>query len=187
MGTEAADLGLPEAHCDLGRLYMDGEGVKRNTCKALRHFAAAAKGGHPDARFGLGYWERMLCRMDKALKHFTIAAKMGDEQSLNAIKEMHVKNNASKDHYREALFGYREATNAMKSEQRRKALGSREQRYASLDEVIAKDNSERERARAEAQAERVAAELLQEMDLEDSTAQSKEHGSGSSKKGKKKK
>ena len=45
--TEAADRGLPEAHYSLGRSYQIREGVERDIDKALRHYAAAAKGGHP--------------------------------------------------------------------------------------------------------------------------------------------
>ena len=95
--TEAADHGSLEAQDSLGHSYENGEGVERDMDKALRHFAVAAKGGEPHARFRLGCWERGQCRIDTALKHFMIAAKMGDEKSLNAIKAMHVKNNASLD------------------------------------------------------------------------------------------
>ena len=50
-----------------------------------------------------------------------ISAKMGDEMSLNSIKEMFKEGDASKAQYAEALIGYRDALEEMKSPQREEA------------------------------------------------------------------
>ena len=50
-----------------------------------------------------------------------ISAKMGYEVSLKAIKEMFVKGVATKGQYAEALRGYGDAAEEMKSHQREEA------------------------------------------------------------------
>ena len=50
-----------------------------------------------------------------------ISAKMGYEDSLNAIKAMFKAGLATKEQYAEALLGYRDAVEEMKSPQREEA------------------------------------------------------------------
>ncbi|EJK74454.1 hypothetical protein THAOC_03866, partial [Thalassiosira oceanica] len=56
-----------------------------------------------------------------AVQHFMISAKMGNESSLNEIKQMFLKGNATKAHYAEALRGYGDAAEEMRSHQREEA------------------------------------------------------------------
>ena len=56
-----------------------------------------------------------------ALQHLMISVKMGFEESLNDIKEMFKKGHATKAQYAEALLGYRDAVEEMKSPQREEA------------------------------------------------------------------
>jgi len=53
-----------------------------------------------------------------AVQHFMISAKMGLEFSLNEIKKMFMKGQATKAYYAEALRGYQDAMEQMKSPQR---------------------------------------------------------------------
>ena len=50
-----------------------------------------------------------------------ISAKMGDESSLNFIKKRFMDGNATKAQYAEALRGYGDAVEEMKSHQREEA------------------------------------------------------------------
>ena len=50
-----------------------------------------------------------------------ISAKMGNEKSLNRIKEMFKEGHATKAQYAEALLEYRDAVEEMKSPQREEA------------------------------------------------------------------
>ena len=56
-----------------------------------------------------------------AVQHWMIAAKMGHEDSLNYIKTMFKGGLATKAQYAEALLGYRDAVEEMKSTQREEA------------------------------------------------------------------
>ncbi|EJK71023.1 hypothetical protein THAOC_07572, partial [Thalassiosira oceanica] len=56
-----------------------------------------------------------------AVQHWMISAKMGDEGSLNEIKEMFKKGHASKAQYAEALIGYRDAVEETRIPQREEA------------------------------------------------------------------
>ena len=56
-----------------------------------------------------------------ALQHWMISAKMGREKSLNNIKSMFKEGHATKAQYAEALRGYRDAVEEMKSPQREEA------------------------------------------------------------------
>jgi len=58
---------------------------------------------------------------DLAARHWMIAAKMGHEDSLNYIKTMFKGGLATKAQYAEALLGYRDAVEEMKSTQREEA------------------------------------------------------------------
>ena len=50
-----------------------------------------------------------------------ISAKMGDQGTLNAIKDMFMKGHATKVQYAEALMGYQKALEEAKSPQREEA------------------------------------------------------------------
>ena len=50
----AAELGVKDAHFNLGCLYDKGTDVEKDTAKAFRHYEAAAMCGHVYARYNLG-------------------------------------------------------------------------------------------------------------------------------------
>ena len=58
---------------------------------------------------------------DRAVPHLLISAKMGYEKSLDAIKATFHGGQATKAQYAEALKGYQEAVQEMKSPQRDEA------------------------------------------------------------------
>ena len=82
----AAELGVKDAHCDLGFIYADGTYVEKDMAKAFRQFEEAALCGHVLARHNLGCMEGMAGNHDLALQHWMISATLGQEESLNAVK-----------------------------------------------------------------------------------------------------
>ncbi|EJK71872.1 hypothetical protein THAOC_06647, partial [Thalassiosira oceanica] len=121
----AAELGVLEAHYNLGVLYANGADVEKDTSKAIRHYEAAAMSGHNFARHNLGCREYNTGKYDLALQHWMISAKLGDEGSLNYVKRLFMAGLATKADYAAALRGYQNAIKEMSSPDRdeAKALG----------------------------------------------------------------
>ena len=111
----AAELGSSRAHYSLGYAYLCGLGVAADDERARHHYELAAAEGNVHARHSLGDMEYKDGNADAALGHWMISAKMGDKESLDVIRRMHAHNLATKDQYAEALFGYRDASDEMKS------------------------------------------------------------------------
>ena len=119
--TEAADLGSIDAHCQLGHVHYTGIGVKQDKSKGICHWQQAAMQGHVECRYNLGCAEYKAGNYKLALQHYMISAKMGYEKSLNCIKQMFKDGHATKAQYTEALLGYQDAVEEMKSPQREEA------------------------------------------------------------------
>ncbi|EJK58157.1 hypothetical protein THAOC_21739 [Thalassiosira oceanica] len=119
--TEAADLGSIDAHYQLGCVYCTNEGAKEDKPRGIRHWKQAAIKGHSLSRHNLGCVEHQKGNYQIAVQHWMISAKMGHERSLNFIKEMFKEGCTTKAQYAEALLGYRDAVEEMKSPQREEA------------------------------------------------------------------
>jgi tetratricopeptide (TPR) repeat protein len=119
--TKAAELGDARAHFCLGTLYFEGLGVEKDMTKEVYHLEQAAIGGHPNARGCLAIREMENGRFERAAKHFIIAANLGDEKSLQEVKDLFVKGVVRKEEYAAALRGYQAAVGATKSPEREKA------------------------------------------------------------------
>ncbi|EJK59611.1 hypothetical protein THAOC_20135 [Thalassiosira oceanica] len=119
--TEAAELGSVEAHYSLGIEYYYGDGVQEDKPRGVRHWQEAAMEGHVQSRHNIGAVECNNGNYDLAVQHWMISAKMGYETSLNAIKEVFMKGQATKAQYAEALRGFGDAAEEMKSHQREEA------------------------------------------------------------------
>ncbi|EJK56197.1 hypothetical protein THAOC_23965, partial [Thalassiosira oceanica] len=117
----ATELGVKEAHYNLGILYMMGTDVEKDMAKAIRHFEAAAMGGHVPARHNLGCMEYNAGNTAIALQHWMIAAKLGHEKSLNNVKISFMDGLATKADYAAALRGYQKAIDEMSSLDREEA------------------------------------------------------------------
>ena len=119
--TKAAELGSLEACYNLGLVYYTGNGVEEDKPRGIRHWQQAAMKGDVESRHSLGIVEDNNGNYELALQHWMISAKMGFEGSLNAIKKMFKEGQANKAQYAEALLGYRDAVEEMKSPQREEA------------------------------------------------------------------
>ena len=127
--TKATELGDADAHCLLGGLYFKGEGVEKDTKKAVYHWEQAAIGGHPGARGILGFHEKTKGRMERAAKHYTIGANLGHAISLEFIKDLVEAEIVSKEDYAAALRGYQAAVDAAKSPEREEAEEAKNGNY----------------------------------------------------------
>ena len=85
------------------------------------HYEVAAIGGHSSARHNLGVFECEGGRFDRALRHYMISAKMGHEISLKYILKLHTMGHATKHDYAQALLGYQNITEEMRSDERDEA------------------------------------------------------------------
>lgn len=54
--TKATELGDLQAHYTLSVMYQQGLGIEKDKKKELHHLEQAAIGGHPAARFNLGFY-----------------------------------------------------------------------------------------------------------------------------------
>ena len=118
----AAELGVKDAHYNLGVMYANGEGVEKDMDKAFRHYEAAAMRGHVSVRYNLGCEDYNAEHYDLALQHFLISAKLGHQDSLNEVKDLFMKGLATKDDYSAALRGYQNAVEEMSSPDRDEAI-----------------------------------------------------------------
>ncbi|EJK64283.1 hypothetical protein THAOC_14996, partial [Thalassiosira oceanica] len=120
--TDAAELGSVDAHYQLGVTYYYGVGVEEDKPRGVRHWQEAAMKGDVPSRHNLGADEfHNNGNHELAVQHWMISAKMGDEDSLNDIKDMFMEGRATKAQYAEALRGYGDAVEEMKSHQREEA------------------------------------------------------------------
>jgi hypothetical protein len=119
--VEAAGLNDARSHYELSRLYYEGRGIEKDTKKYIYHSEEAAIGGHPVARYNLGVHEVRNGRFERAVKHFIIAANLGYHGSLQMLKELHAKGNASKEEYADALRACQAVVDATRSTEREEA------------------------------------------------------------------
>jgi len=122
----AAQLGVSDAHYNLGVTYDEGTEVEKDTDKAFRHFEAAAMCGHVKARYNLGCKEYKDGNCDLALQHVLMSAKLGHDISLSNVKKLFIAGLATKAYYAAALRGYQKAVEEMSSPDRAEAKELRE-------------------------------------------------------------
>ena len=105
----------------LGAAYYYGIGVEVDKPRGIHHWQQAAMKGRVVSRHGLGFDAYKNGNHQLAVRHYMISAKMGLDDSLNGIKDMFKDGFATKAQYAEALLGYRDAVEEMKSPQREEA------------------------------------------------------------------
>ena len=84
-----AEVGLPEAECQMGMCYLDGIGVSQSWQDAMYWFTKGAMHGHPKAmrqlammhHYGIGTVSNIM----KALEWYTNAAESGDGVSMKFL------------------------------------------------------------------------------------------------------
>jgi hypothetical protein len=117
----AAELGYADANHSLGVLYSTGDGVSKDEAKGMQYFEKGAIGGSIDSRFNVGCMAYNSGRFDQAIKHWLIAAGGGYIRAVNNIKHAMYKDKATRDHYAQALRGYTQYLDEVRSDQRDRA------------------------------------------------------------------
>ena len=77
-------------------------------------------GGHPDARYNLGFVESRKGRIVRAYRHLVIAAKLGHNPALERVEFAFRMGLVGKEDFEAALRGHLAAVDATKSRQREK-------------------------------------------------------------------
>ena len=116
--TRAAELGNVLAHCQLAESYHYGYGVEKDRGKEMYHMEESAIGGHPDARYNLGWNEWNNGNTEKAVQHFIIAATQGHDKSIKLLMSAFKVGKVSKEDLAAALRAHKAALDATKSPQR---------------------------------------------------------------------
>ena len=114
----AAELGSLGAHCNLGGLYCDGDGVQVDKKKANHHWEIAAMGGHVRARYNLGAMEGENGNHHRVMKHFIISADAGHDESVKAVQDGYRDGIVTKDDFEKTLRAHQKSQDEMKSEWR---------------------------------------------------------------------
>ena len=116
--SKAAEFGDLEAHCKLAFLYQLGRGVEQDKGKCIYHLEKAAIGGHPFARYNLGWHENKNGNFDRAVKHWIIAAAQGEDDSIKALMNAFKNGFVEKEGLAAALRAHQAAVDETKSPQR---------------------------------------------------------------------
>ena len=119
--AEAAELGSNDALCHLGVAYNRGYGVEEDKEKGAEYFKKAAMQRHVASRHRLGMVEGEKGNLDRGVRHMLISAKMGGTESIETIKKLFMAGVITKEQYAEALKGYQDAEEEMKSRDRDEA------------------------------------------------------------------
>ena len=122
----AGELGYAHAYNNIGIAFCKGEGVERDSKKAMHYWELAAMGGDAMARCNLGIIEQNKGNVDRALKHYMISTRGGNVQSLESIKELFMKGYATKKDYADALQARQAYLDEIRSDQRDKAAAVHE-------------------------------------------------------------
>jgi len=119
--TKAAKLGDSAAHYQLSTMYSNGRGVEGDVEKEVHHLEQAAIAGDPDARHNLGCHEWRNGRFERAVKHWIIASNLGDDDSIQRLKQCYAVGVVSKEEFTATLRAHHAAVDATKSPQREAA------------------------------------------------------------------
>ena len=112
--TQAAERGSSRAHFSLGRIYHEGENLK----KAKFHWGSAAMAGHDGARCNLGSLEYNSGKMERAIKHWTIAASAGSYFALRELIICFQEGSVTRESIDSTLAAYNSSCAEMRSEAR---------------------------------------------------------------------
>ena len=110
---KAAEQGDADAQFNLGVMYEQGNGVKKDYTQAAKWYRKAAEQGHADAQFNLGsmYANGEGVKQDdtQAVEWFRKAAEQGHAYAQNNLGLMYAKGEGVKQDYTQAVEWYRKA------------------------------------------------------------------------------
>ena len=90
---QAAEEGHAGAQHQLGKLYMEGNGVKRSPQEAIKWYRKAAEAGDKDAQYWLGYYYQSGCEglhknLEEARRWFKMSADQGGAGAKYALEKV---------------------------------------------------------------------------------------------------
>ena len=110
---KSAGQGYGSAQYDLGVLYKNGEGVKRDYKKAIYWYSKAAEQEYSSAQYDLGvlyyYGEGVKRDYKKAIYWYSKAAEQGLKDAQNALGVLYKNGTGVKRDYKKAIYWYRKA------------------------------------------------------------------------------
>lgn len=119
---KAGEMGSAMAYNNIGYAYMHGEsGLKVDLEKSMHYYELAAMRGGVQARYNLGCFAAKDKKWGVAIKHFTMAVSLGEDESLNKIRQLFKVGVATKDDYAKALQARQEYLDDIRSHQRDEA------------------------------------------------------------------
>ena len=139
---KAAELGDAEAHYCLSFLYNDRYGVERDMAQRLHHLEEAAIGGQPEARHNLGVYEINRGMIKRGVKHFIIAAKLGNDESMKALKELRAAMIICQEDFESTLRTHQAVLDASNTPQREAAFAAMQ--FLTLSRRVIHENKPRE-------------------------------------------
>jgi hypothetical protein len=89
--------------------------------KARQYYEKGAMAGCTDSRFNLGILDAEAGSFDRAIKHWLIGASCGEIRAVNHVKTLMAMGKATRDHYAQALRGYKQYVDEVRSDQRDRA------------------------------------------------------------------
>lgn len=130
----AADLGSSGARRFLSIMYGNGHNknivsvlsdyglrVSNDEIKSKKYLELAAMAGCSLSRYTLVLDEIDAFRFDRALKHSLIASSCGNIIAVNTVRSFLREGVATRDQYAQALRGYQQYLNEVRSDQRDQA------------------------------------------------------------------
>jgi hypothetical protein len=97
----------PEAMRVLGKLYQDGDGVKKNLEKSFNYFKSSAELGNVGAQMNLGYCYLnglgTLADPSKALFWYTKSAESGDADAMQSLSQLYINGVGTEINLRKAF------------------------------------------------------------------------------------
>jgi TPR repeat protein len=118
----AAELGSVRAHSILGYIFNGFGRVRKPNAKAKQFYEKAALKGCGHSRYILGNMDANSGSFDRAIKHWLMAASQGHIEAIDSMKKALAEGKATKDHYRQALQGYKQYLDEVKSNHRDRAV-----------------------------------------------------------------
>ena len=113
MLEKAAELGDVDAQCNLGNMYVNGEGVSQNYTQAVKWYFMAAEQGNANAQYNLGYmYENGLGvsqDYSEAVRWYLKAAEQGDAEAQYNLGYMYANGKGVSQDHTEALKWYLKA------------------------------------------------------------------------------
>ncbi|EJK63961.1 hypothetical protein THAOC_15353 [Thalassiosira oceanica] len=112
------DPSVPPSSPLVFRMNTGMESDRTLQSKATKLYKKAAMQGQVQSRFNLGCCVGKKGNHNRTVRHFLISAKLGDKESVEIIKRVLTLWLATKAQFGEALKGYHDAAEEMKSHDR---------------------------------------------------------------------